>query len=57
MKIITLVYGSEHPLKAVDFCTSLLGQNSANSIQYRDRVQTNHQLIILNILQPLKLSE
>ena len=52
MKILTLVDGSEHSLKALDFCISLLGQNSANSIQYKDRVQTNHQLIILNLLQP-----
>jgi len=57
MKILTLVDGSEHSLKALDFCISLLGQNSANSIQYKDRVQSNHRLIILNILQPLKLSE
>ena len=57
MKILTLVDGSEHSLKALDYAINLLSQKNSDSKQYKDKMQTNHQMIILNILQPVKLSD
>lgn len=58
MKILTLVDGSEHSLKALDYAVNLLSQkNSISSRQHNDKIQTKHKIIILNILQPLKLSD
>lgn len=57
MKILTLVDGSEHSLKALDYAINLLSQKYSDSNRNKDKVQTNHKLIILNILQPLKLSD
>ncbi|VFJ13879.1 universal stress protein [Candidatus Nitrosocosmicus franklandus] len=57
MKILTLVDGSEHSIKALDYAVNLLSQQNSDSRRSGDKVQSNHQLIILNILQPLKLSD
>jgi nucleotide-binding universal stress UspA family protein len=58
MKILTLVDGSEHSLKALDYAINLLASKNSDSSRYKNnKIQSNHQLIILNILQPLHLSE
>ena len=58
MKILTLVDGSEHSLKALDYAINLLASKNSDSNRYKNnKIQSNYQLIILNILQPLQLSE
>lgn len=57
MKILTLVDGSEHSLKALDYAVNLISQKTSTSNRDSDKIQTKHKIIILNILQPLKLSD
>ena len=57
MKILTLVDGSEHSLKALDYAVNLISQKTSTSNHHGDKIQTKHKIIILNILQPLKLSD
>lgn len=57
MKILTLVDGSEYSIKALDFAVNLLSQKNSDSKHSKDERQSRHQLIILNIIQPLKISD
>jgi nucleotide-binding universal stress UspA family protein len=57
MIILALVDGSDHSLKALDYATNLLTQNNSDSNLGKDNIKSNHEVIVLNILQPLQLSK
>ena len=56
MKILTLVDGSNHSLRALEYITNLLGSVTEDSGPRKSKLQTRHELIILTILQPFILS-
>jgi hypothetical protein len=56
MKILTLVDGSNHSLRALEYVTKLLGSVTEDSGPIKSKLQTRHELIILTILQPFILS-
>lgn len=57
MKILTLVDGSDHSLRALEYVTNLLGTMTEDSSPRKSKLQTKHELIILTILQPFRLSD
>ena len=57
MKILTLVDGSNHSLRALEYVTNLLGSVTGDSDPGKGKLLSKHELIILTILQPLILSK
>ncbi|WP_458745315.1 universal stress protein [Candidatus Nitrosocosmicus sp. T] len=57
MKILTLVDGSDHSLKALEYVINLLESVTEDSGQGKSKLLTKHELIILTILQPFILSD
>jgi len=57
MKILTLVDGSEHSLRALESAVNLLGPVIEDSANQNTLLQKKHEVIILTILQPLKLPD
>jgi len=57
MKILTLVDGSEHSLRALESAVNLLGPVIEDSANQNTFLQKKYEVIILTILQPLKLPD
>lgn len=56
MKILTLVDGSDHSLKALEYAVNLLGSVNKDLTQNISQSQSKNEIIILTILQSFRLS-
>ncbi len=56
MKLLALVDGSEHSLKALDYSINLLSGFGVSENTSKNNVKNNHELIILNVLPTIHSS-
>jgi nucleotide-binding universal stress UspA family protein len=56
MRLLALVDGSEHSLKALDYSINLLSGFSASGNTSKNDTKNNHELIILNVLPTIHAS-
>lgn len=56
MKILALVDGSEHSLKALDYLIQLLNQFGSSQNTSKNNTKNNPEIIILNVLPTLHIS-
>ena len=56
MRLLALVDGSEHSLKALDYSINLLNGIGVSGIKPNKSPKNNHELIILNVLPTIHLS-
>ncbi|ALI37083.1 Universal stress protein family protein [Candidatus Nitrosocosmicus oleophilus] len=57
MKILTLVDGSNHSLRALEYVSNLLGSVPEDSGPGKSELLPKHEMIILTVLQPFILSK